>query len=214
MIELTWMQAWELWRSGAQLSQETLWGVSILWLGRAGKIMQFAGGATVLLEIIGPANIQAFGNHLLKIASLGKVRKSLASVLGWLKNFYFNPNPSPSDLRERQFTWQEIKTEPLLFISTGISLIAVIAAWQFSPIATWWINLILAIVLLYVLQLLVAPWLAALFCTLLLAGVGAIALLIVKPIAWVLAQKMLSHAIKVLAFLLLACGFHFDLLSS
>lgn len=214
MIEMTLAQAWGYWLCGQQLAHATLWGFPILWLGRAGKIAQFVGAAMVLAEIIGPARIQAFGESLLALASFEKVRSSLRAVIAWLRNLYYNRHPSPDDLRERKVTWQEIKREPLLFVATAVSLSSVVVAWVYSPLSAWWANLMLSILLLYLLQLFVAPFVAAAISVATLGVIGLVGLLVVKPIASLLALKALDIWIKVFAFLCLVLGFHFDLLSS
>ncbi|MDB6060743.1 MAG: hypothetical protein JWM78_846 [Verrucomicrobiaceae bacterium] len=213
MADLNWIQAWEQWRTGAQLSNATLWGLSILWLGRAGKIAEFIGGATVILEIIGPDRIREASTYLLALITVKDIRARLANVSGWLHHFYF-PHDRAAAVRERKITWQEIRGEPLLYLSTLLSLITVTFAWIYSPIATWWLNLLLAFILIYVLQLLIAPVIAAVSSFLILCITGLLALIIIKPLAWVLALPTLNTAVKIIAFLCLTIGFHFDLMSS
>jgi len=41
--EVTYLEAWRLWRSGQSTSDLMLWGHAMLWWGRAGKLAQFAG---------------------------------------------------------------------------------------------------------------------------------------------------------------------------
>lgn len=52
--------AWRLWLLGFDIADCHLFGVSIRWLGRIGKILQFIGAITICLEIIGYRNIRNF----------------------------------------------------------------------------------------------------------------------------------------------------------
>ena len=40
-VDLTLTDAWTLWWSGQRLTDHTLYGLSVLWLGRTGKLMAF-----------------------------------------------------------------------------------------------------------------------------------------------------------------------------
>jgi hypothetical protein len=41
-----------------------LWGISVLWWGRVGKLLSAAGLAAVIVEIIGPKKLGEWGNEL------------------------------------------------------------------------------------------------------------------------------------------------------
>ena len=59
-VDLTIVEAWNLWWSGNQLTDHTLYGVSILWLSRAGKLLTFLAGVTIVLDAIGPERLRAY----------------------------------------------------------------------------------------------------------------------------------------------------------
>lgn len=57
------LEAWRLWIGGQQPpSDAVLWGVmSLRWWARTGKIAAFVGGATVILDLVGPERLRQFG---------------------------------------------------------------------------------------------------------------------------------------------------------
>lgn len=160
MIDLGLVEAWQQWLGGKQLVADHLWGVSILWLGRVGKLTQFVGASMIIADIIGPARIRRFGDNLMALVTLGGVRRSVYNVFDWYRRFYVSR--TPDDMREVRITWSEVKREPLLFLATGLSFLEIVVAWSLSPFTSWWINVILSIPLLFILQLAVSPIVAAL----------------------------------------------------
>ncbi|WP_285607226.1 hypothetical protein [Actinokineospora globicatena] len=50
-----------LWLSGKQTSGATLWGLSMVWWGRVGKLLQFLAGCVVVLDLVGPERLRAVG---------------------------------------------------------------------------------------------------------------------------------------------------------
>ncbi|GAA0978493.1 hypothetical protein [Nocardiopsis tropica] len=63
-MDLSLLDAWNLWWSGQQLTGHTLYGVPVLWLGRLGKLLAFLAGTTILLDVIGPARLMTWGRAL------------------------------------------------------------------------------------------------------------------------------------------------------
>ncbi|MEU5859111.1 hypothetical protein [Nocardiopsis dassonvillei] len=53
-----------LWWSGQQITDYTLYGIPVLWLGRAGKLLAFLAGTTILLDVIGSARLMTWGRTL------------------------------------------------------------------------------------------------------------------------------------------------------
>lgn len=64
MNEISIFDAWTSWLSGHLSPNATIWGVSIFWWGRIGKIMQVIGAITIIADIIGPEKIRKFGSSL------------------------------------------------------------------------------------------------------------------------------------------------------
>ncbi|WP_113699707.1 hypothetical protein [Nonomuraea lactucae] len=63
MADLDLFGAWGLWMDNVQVNQHTLYGFSILAMGRIGKVVSFFAGMTVVLDIIGPERIRQFGGR-------------------------------------------------------------------------------------------------------------------------------------------------------
>ncbi|MDP4501055.1 hypothetical protein [Nonomuraea turcica] len=63
MQDLGLLQAWGMWFDNVQVNQHTIYGISILGLGRVGKVVSFIAGMTVILDIIGPDRIRQFGSR-------------------------------------------------------------------------------------------------------------------------------------------------------
>lgn len=54
------VDAWLTWFSGQQVPGDlVLWGRTVRWWGRAGKIAAFIGGTTVILDVIGSQRLRA-----------------------------------------------------------------------------------------------------------------------------------------------------------
>lgn len=54
MQDLGWLEAWGLWWTGADLRDSSLWGLSMVFWARFGKVLQFLGGAVAVLDLLGP----------------------------------------------------------------------------------------------------------------------------------------------------------------
>ncbi|MFC7616749.1 hypothetical protein ACFQV2_28130 [Actinokineospora soli] len=52
------LDAWAQWWAGKDTKDLTLAGVRLLWWGRGGKLLQFAGGLTVAIDLIGEARLR------------------------------------------------------------------------------------------------------------------------------------------------------------
>lgn len=55
------------WRDGQQLTGATLWGQPLFYWARWGKALQFVAALTVVLDLIGPDALRAFGKQLARI---------------------------------------------------------------------------------------------------------------------------------------------------
>ncbi|SES69203.1 hypothetical protein [Nonomuraea wenchangensis] len=63
MTDISYLEAWDMWFHNVQVNQHTLYGWSILALGRAGKVIAFLSGMTIIMDIIGPERIREFGSR-------------------------------------------------------------------------------------------------------------------------------------------------------
>lgn len=58
------LRLWGRWLSGEKVDDARLWGWPMLAWGRTGKLLQFAAGLTVILDLIGPDPLREFGSRL------------------------------------------------------------------------------------------------------------------------------------------------------
>jgi hypothetical protein len=81
-------EAWATWFNGQEVDPHAnMLGVPMLWWGRAGNIATFVGGATVLLDIIGPERLRAWGqrpDRLLKPSKSVMTACYLIFWVGWI----------------------------------------------------------------------------------------------------------------------------------
>ena len=102
-VEVGFLDAWNLWCRG-KLDQETrLWHIPILWWGRGGKLAAFIGGATILLDLIGPDRIREFGKRVQEPGRLnrGSSADALVGVIGIILATVITA--VVSSIRDRQF---------------------------------------------------------------------------------------------------------------
>jgi hypothetical protein len=88
-----WWHLWQRWSTGEQLTGMELWGHSLIFWARLGKLLQFLSGLTVILDLIGPDPLRSFGRRLLRVSWRKSVSKPaenvavavfLVSLLGYL----------------------------------------------------------------------------------------------------------------------------------
>jgi hypothetical protein len=58
------LHAWREWLAGHDITQIRLFGIEILWWGRIGKTLEFLGGLTVVVDLLGRARMAAFHDTL------------------------------------------------------------------------------------------------------------------------------------------------------
>ena len=57
------------WFKGAHVDNSVLWGLKILWWGRIGKGAEFLAATVIVMEILGPERVRAFGRSLRPVAA-------------------------------------------------------------------------------------------------------------------------------------------------
>lgn len=68
------VEAWGLWFGGEQLKGDAvLWFMSLRWWGRAGKLLTFLGGATVILDIVDPVKLRNVPKQVADKAAMNAV---------------------------------------------------------------------------------------------------------------------------------------------
>lgn len=78
-----------LWLSGQSVAGLDLWGLPVVWWARFGKLAQFTAGLTVVLDLIGPERLRAFGDRAnrmfaLRLSRFREVRaRNAAAIAEW-----------------------------------------------------------------------------------------------------------------------------------
>ncbi|ETK31651.1 hypothetical protein [Microbispora sp. ATCC PTA-5024] len=67
MTNLGLLDAWSLWLDGQSTIGHTLYGIPMIWVGRAGKILAFISAFAVLVDIVGPDRISRYGRWLTNV---------------------------------------------------------------------------------------------------------------------------------------------------
>ena len=215
MSDISLIEAWRLWWSGASVLNFSLLGIPVLWLGRGGKFIEFIGAATVVADIIGPDKLRAFATQLRGLVALRNVWPNLKNSARWCMHFYSSfQSPTEADLREKRVSWAEIKGDPFSYLSPLIALTMGILAWYFSPFRAIWVKLPLSIIATYLSTVTLGP-----LGVLLIVGsfnilTCAIAVLVLKPVATLLDLSALKIWIQLFALMCLVIGFLFDFLAS
>lgn len=78
-----------MWLDNVQVNQHTLAGWSILGLGRAGKVLSFVAGLTVILDIAGPARLSSLATWLRRRRDSGDFPLYVLIFGGWCEHPLF-----------------------------------------------------------------------------------------------------------------------------
>lgn len=217
-------EAWARWLNGNKIEDLTMWGVRMLWWARIGKLLEFAGGLVVVLDLVGPERLRKLSERTRQTRT--RLRQTPPTkAVGERANAKTHANtlllttggskwepPRPVSLREAE-------QRGIAVSSPWMSCVAFLAGtlsaglWiYYNDAGTWFGALVLPLligcltawVLLWVLPLVVYLGAA-------LALVAAQHLMLLS--AMVFADRP-GHPTRWAAFLLVIVGFHFDLLAS
>lgn len=64
MQNLGLVEAWQLWLNGNSTVGTSLWSVSMVWWARIGKLLQFAGALTVVLDLVKADRLRRWGTRM------------------------------------------------------------------------------------------------------------------------------------------------------
>lgn len=194
------IEIWREWANGTSVLHMELWGVDVLWWGRIGKVLQFVGALTVILDIIGPERLLGFGESL-RTASpfdgmVDRARQRWNPIWEWAKR-----RIKPAEVPTRLELGRGAVVR--LVVQTATVVIGFAVAVLFT---SWGWILVLAVLL---------SGVAALALAAVVSFVGrAVFVLVIRPFATVIAQPRIDAWAKSVGALLLMAGFHFDLLAS
>ena len=212
MNQVSLFEAWRQWLSGNLVHESVLWGFSILWWGRIGKIVQFAAALTIIADIIGPERLRLFGNSLHGAFSLKKVDYYLHDAFAHTKATWNYVRAPSEKVAEALAAVKEFKSDHInMFVCLGLTILGGFFLW---PRLGGWLTIISAAVGYFVLLVSISPVMTIL--TLFVVSLLGLLIdfLIVEPIAWIIERPHIDKWVKIMAVILLILGFHFDLLAS
>lgn len=64
MADIGYFEAWQTWLDGKSTLGNDMFGLPMIWWGRAGKVAAFVSGMTILLDIAGPGRLTSFADRL------------------------------------------------------------------------------------------------------------------------------------------------------
>ncbi|HEY9621732.1 MAG TPA: hypothetical protein V6C78_15330 [Crinalium sp.] len=214
MNEISIFDAWAAWMSGHLSAHSTIWGVSIFWWGRIGKIMQVVGAGTIIADIIGPEKIRSFGASLQGAISPTVLTEFLKDCFEWYAvvfrhTFMKDYEDEPAVVKKRQ---SHLAIELLNYLVCFLLTAVVIVSLKLQP--TGWNFLVEAMIIFGCLLVSVSPLVTVLVMVAFTVFGLTVDAVFIKSLAWVLEHPALDQLTKIASLLLLLVGFHFELLAS
>jgi hypothetical protein len=207
MNDLSYFECWSLWFQGHTLQDKVLWGMSILWWGRLGRIVGLVSALAVLAEIIGPQRLRETGTQLRQLFQMKKLTQMMSytirSCQAAYEFFARDPSQSGNDSNLSVGTTLGAMLVVAYFFFAGI----VYLLWVFNYLNVWWV----------VFWICVAIGVPAILTAAIMLALGLLLLfqvLLIEPFARLLEQETVGNIVKCVSLHLLLIGFHFDLLSS
>ena len=212
-MEITFSETWKLWLSDNLSADAVLWGISIFWWERIGKVMQFLGGSTIIADIIGPEKIRQFGTSLQSTNSPKTLIQFLRRCFAWYVRIFRQTimkdyTKDSGDRESIRFFQLNILNYSICFLLTVFTV--VVAELHIFN----WFFLIEAIFIFGCLLVSIAPLVTVLtLVTLALLGLAVNSILL-QPLAHLLESPSLDRLLKIASLLLLLLGFFGELLGS
>jgi hypothetical protein len=209
--DVTYLDAWSVWFSGASTENLRMYGIEMRTWGRIGKLLQFIGAATVIVEIVGAERLQAIGASLHASTPLERRIRNVGSRAG-------------SALREAGlivfvFIWvvsSLLLVVALVAVGGYAAIIGLLGRDQAELSVPIWLPIVFLMAAPPAVLLVVHAGYGLLLV--LLRAAAAVGLVVdagaVRPVAWALDRPALERLAKILGFLLIIVGFQFDLLVS
>ena len=213
-MEITFIETWKLWLSDNLSADAVLWGISIFWWERIGKVMQFLGATTIVADIIGPEKIRKFGTSLQSTNSPKTLIQFLKRCFAWYARIFrqtimkdYRKDSGDRELKPKFFQLNLLN----YFICFLLTVFTVVVA---ELHILNWFFLVEAIFIFCCLLVSIAPLvtvLAIVVTTLLGLTINSIFL---QPLAHLLEHPALDRWLKIASLLLLLLGFFGELLGS
>jgi hypothetical protein len=213
------LEAWSLWLSGDLSSNAVLLGISILWWGRLGKLMEFVGGATIIADIIGPEKIRRFGTSLHNAITPMLLMEFLRNSFQWYVVIFrhslmkdYADETTAKRIASAEEELHHSKLSNLNYLICFVLTVIIVSSVELHP--SPWIFLVEATIIFFCLLVSISPTLTVVtIISITMAGL-LFNSIVIKPLAWVLEHPALDRFTKFASLLLLLGGFHFELLSS
>jgi hypothetical protein len=208
------LDAWSVWIAGSKTEALPLWGSTVIWWGRAGKAAEFAAGLAIIAEIIGTERLRSYGRSLHGLELQAVARKVVSTAWGLARDVV-NADPEMRDSTRPRRAMRDIAADnPAMATLYVLICLALGLTLSFSEGGSLWRRTLYFIVGVIFLWSTVAPMILIAFIVA-LASLGSLFdALVLRPTAWILEQEQLAQMVKIGSLLLLAAGFHFDLLAS
>jgi hypothetical protein len=212
--EISIFDAWTLWFAGHLSPNLTLWGVTITWWGRIGKIMQVIGATTIVADIIGPEKIRRFGSSLNGAITSTVLTRFLKDCFEWyavifrytlMKDYVDEP---VVDKKEPNQSKLDIFNYVVCFLLTSLVVLSI----QMPEFG--WVFLIEVVIIFFCLLVSISPIITVLVIIMFALGGLTINFVFIKSLAWILEHPSLDQITKLTSLFLLLVGFHFELLAS
>ena len=212
-MEITFSETWKLWLSDNLSADSVLWGISIFWWERIGKVMQFLGATTIVADIIGPEKIRKFGTSLQSTNSPKTLIQFLKRCFAWYATIFRQTilkdyTRDSGDRKSIRFFQLNLLNYFICFLLTAFTV--VVADLNIFN----WFFLVEVIFIFGCLLVSIAPLftvLAIVVTTLLGLTINSIFL---QPLAHLLEHPALDRWLKIASLLLLLLGFFGELLGS
>ncbi len=225
MESVSLFDAWRLWLEGNQLTDLRLGWWSILWWGRAGKILMAGAIVTLLLEIIGPETLRQLGESLRKPYWDRSPLVPARRLWDWGEDMFrvtIEGREITSFFPRTTITWLIFGACALVSLGFGSLLYQLWSSWDFNggwewkiiPIAVLSLVAVTSIIIFGLLALLVVPPLALSVIIIAVGAFGSVLALPVDALARGLDRHNLNLWIKLFTAIVIIIGFHFDLLAS
>jgi len=211
------LHLWSNWASGNSVANSDLWGHSVMFWGRVGKVAQFFGAMAVVAELIGPERLRKFGRSLHSAFSYDALGIELRYSRDYLSTWRrFTAKTAEEEERDRlalQLAGNATQDVNLL-VSLLPSAFLLAYVWRHHSLPIFVACVPVALALFPLCTMTVGPYAAVIVRT----GWSFLWLafdwLVIRPTAWFLELERVDRWIKVAALLLIVIGFHFDLLAS
>ncbi|MCV9389051.1 hypothetical protein [Reichenbachiella ulvae] len=210
-MDIDFIKAWELWFQGVGLTNYRLFGVSIFWLGRIGKIIQFLGGLMVIFEIIGFTRLSKFSANLKELINFRNIRQIAFFGLENTRKWYQKTTSKKLTKEEKDVLKIDSSYTLMLIIAALIS--ALYCSVKLAEYMNWFWAIFLGSFA-FSFSGLIIPVIISLFALLFYCISYALNFFLISPIVWVLDKKSLNSIVKVIALMSVIVGTIFDLLAS